>query len=138
MKIAGDRARVASAGDHTLEPGYRQAGCWHPQRSSVRWPDSLQYSLQYFPYGPPLGTVHWHAGWAHLLVSAMSASPLAPTLCPSARNHKRIPRPSAARESSSATGIDARSGLKRSIFMNASGVDAPIPAAPPAPDPSAP
>jgi hypothetical protein len=28
---------------------YRHSGCWQPQRSSICWPDSLQYSLQYFP-----------------------------------------------------------------------------------------
>jgi len=45
-----------------FDPGYRQAGCWHSQRSSVRCPASLQCSLQYLPYGPPGSTTHWQLG----------------------------------------------------------------------------
>jgi hypothetical protein len=38
--------------------GYRQAGCWQSQRSSVDCPFSLQCSLQYLPYGPLGDTMH--------------------------------------------------------------------------------
>lgn len=53
-----DRCPSACAPRHVFRSGrfcdddgrlYRHAGCWQPQRSSVCWPDSLQYSLQYFP-----------------------------------------------------------------------------------------
>ena len=46
---------------------YRQAGCWQSQRSSILLPAALQWSLQYFPWGPLGATIHWHEGWAHFI-----------------------------------------------------------------------
>ena len=58
----------------------------------MRWPDSLQNSLQYFPYAPSLGTTHTQLGWAHLFVSAMFTVTSRATLRPVNGNHKpRVP-----------------------------------------------
>ena len=47
--------------------GYRHAGCWQPQRSSVRWPAALQCSLQYSPVGTTL-LDHALAAWMSALI----------------------------------------------------------------------
>jgi hypothetical protein len=59
---------------------YRHAACWQLQRSSVESLASLQYWLQYLPYGPPLGTVQLQLGCAHLVGSLAMVSLLAGTL----------------------------------------------------------
>ena len=53
-----------------VDYGYRHAGYWHSQRSSIWSFFSLQCLLQYLPNSPPLVTVQLQAGCAHLLVSA--------------------------------------------------------------------
>ncbi len=51
--------------DQALPADYRQAGWRHSHRSSVCWPFSLQYSLQYLPYSPPFDTEQLQEGCAH-------------------------------------------------------------------------
>ena len=52
--------------------GHRHAGCWQSQRSSVLLPACLQWSLQYFPWGPFGGTMHSQIGCAHFIGSDMT------------------------------------------------------------------
>jgi hypothetical protein len=51
--------------DQALPADYRHAGWRHSHRSSVCWPFSLQYSLQYLPYSPPFDTEQLQEGCAH-------------------------------------------------------------------------
>ena len=55
--------------DESYRERYRHAACWQLHRSSVVCFDSLQYSLQYLPYSPPLATVQLQLGCAHLVGS---------------------------------------------------------------------
>jgi len=66
--------------DESYRERYRHAACWQLHRSSVVCFDSLQYSLQYLPYSPPLATVQLQIGCAHLVVVSAIVSLLAETL----------------------------------------------------------